>query len=1645
MKFNKIFKLIILISFVLFSFIERTSGQVVREFPSDSTYLNDLSVFMTKVYHDKGEQKVNRFSAIWNSDKLTSAQKDSILSFSNQLLEKNARSFPHFGLFLETYIAFSESAQDIDSYNNWESQLIKMLYDPRVYLHNMSDFFEFTIELLKNNTLYKSGSATWVSSESGFHFEYTDFLKVVIENTDLRCYFSSDSTGILNTSGYLIPDSNLWIGNKGKILWNRSGIHEDSVFVELKNYQLRLRSSEYKIDSVYFFNRNFSDEPIPGSVEDKVVVSPDTNSVRYPKFESYDKDIVIKDFVKDIDYKGGYSMHGRFFIGSGTEKNKAMLTIHKGDSLLMTAKSINFGIRNNQIIAYNTEIVIPIEQDSLFHKNLLFKYFIGRREIALIRNKRDLSQSFYKDTYHNFFMDVELVNWKIDSTEIIFHCLPGATRNKAEFRSTNFFSENEYYRLQGIDNINPLSAVRAYSNRYRTEEFTAQELAKDMRRSLRQVHQMLIRLSFLGFIDYDIEEKRIKVLPLLEHYVLSRVNRKDYDIINVQSDTVPSVPNAILNMQTKDLQINGADSIPLNAKLRKKALRVYGEDTVYVEERVPVTIKPDDDKLVMKKDRNFEFDGEITLGNFQFVGKQFSFDYDKYRVNLDSADYLSISIDKVDSLGRPIPGTEKVKNKIEDISGYVLIDEPDNKSGNISNPEYPIFHSLDTSFIYYDDSTVQEVTYPRDRFQFQIDPYVVDSLYEFSTNDWALPGTFASGGIIPTIREEIRIVKDSTEKFGEKEYVPSFGFEREIKPEGIDLYQGKGLFFSDLKLSMKGLRGNGIIEYITSTTKSNDFVFYMDSMITQAYEFYNTNDNAYQIPSASAQNIFQQWYPKEDYQLTSSRGEPFELYYKEKLLADSIKLTGTLKLEPRHLSGWGMMEFENSELESGLFKYKDNYFDADTANFALRSLTGDALTFQTQNVKSHIDLAGKKGTFRANNKSTSYATFPQNQYICYMGAYTWYMDMQKIDVINDEIAYDMPADTSDLSFNQKEDLSLVGSRFVSIHPNQDSLSFFSPNASYDMQKSLITANQVKYIRVADATIYPTTPVVIREAAKMNTLENTTIVADTTNRLHTISDARATIYGKFSYIASGKYEYIDYEKTKQLITFDSIYVDSMRTVADGLIKEEQRFRLSPEFSFEGNVHLSANEKYLTFSGYTEISHNCQKYNIKTNKYHFTAKISPDEIYIPITKEMKDIDNRKIYAGLMLNKDSAHIYTTFLTAPKYWGDKLLLTADGFLNFDREKNIYKIAKKEKLLDRKLSGNYIEFNKDLCNFKGEGKLDLGLNLGQIQLDAAGMANQDIPSDNTEFDIYLGIDFFFPKQAVEIMGRTFQQATTMEGIDIASQRTKKVLREVISEEDLDQIIEDLILQGEYKVPETLEHTITFTQLKLEWNSVTQSYLSYDKIGIGNVGDIPVNRYVDGFAEFIKRRTGDVLNIYLRIDRERWFFFTYKRGDMQSISSIDKYNNIIIDTKEKKRQQKVKRNEPEFAFYPSTNTIKNKFLTKFMAESEIDDVRGNEQVIEIAEEEEEEESGGFFDFLDSEEEEKAPDQQEGIFDDNNTGTQEKKDSPTDTPADESIFEEAEQEPEKKKKRNKKRKKKQQEQNQNQDQIEEDDIFDDGED
>jgi len=273
--------------------------------------------------------------------------------------------------------------------------------------------------------------------------------------------------------------------------------------------------------------------------------------------------------------------------------------------------------------------------------------------------------------------------------------------------------------------------------------------------------------------------------------------------------------------------------------------------------------------------------------------------------------------------------------------------------------------------------------------------------------------------------------------------------------------------------------------------------------------------------------------------------------------------------------------------------------------------------------------------------------------------------------------------------------------------------------------------------------------------------------------------------------------------------------------------------------------------------------------------------------------------------------------------------MLTAEGFIFYDKASYEYRISNKEKLVEQSLPGNYLSLNtRNYCKVYGEGSINFGNNFGQVNVGAYGNSTYLFREDSSLFNMIMFFDFFFNDNAMEAMEKNFSIFQGLTAVDYSRPVFEKGMREMLGKTEADKLISQLNLYGSYKkLPDELKKTFFLTDVKMAWNKNTNSFRSVGQIGVGNINKSQINKMVDGQIEIIKKRGGDIINIYLALDDNVWYYFNYNRGTMLAVSSNEDFNNALKDLKPDKRNKEVK-GLPDYYFNLCLPSKKTQFLRK---------------------------------------------------------------------------------------------------------------------
>ena len=1480
-KITYILSLIISVNFL--------QAQKITSFSSDSVkYMRELSDYFMDNSPNKKETEayLDNFQKVWKSPEFPSKYRQALYKTSNNMLQRKLKPYPYFITYINAIISCIDSKQSTATFDNWQGCIEKIFSSKN--LKSYADYLEMSENIFVSNTFYKSPTYSFRSKEANYKFEFDSIPKVIFSSITLvGASPRGDSISINNIQGIYYPTWRKFVGKGGRLSWARTGA-DNNVYADLVKVSIDCKTGGYISDSATFIGKQYFDKPQKGRITDKIVS--ENGEPTYPRFDSYSKRLVVKNIYPEVDYDGGFGMRGNKFVGSGSSTNPAKLIFKRNNQRFLEIYSRSFSMTKEKISAKPAGIKFLLDKDSIMHPGLSFVYQVDKKLVTLIRTDDGLEKTPYFNSYHKVDMYFERLDWKIDEPKVDFGFLPNNTQGEAFFESQDFFTRSRLDEIKGQETISPVQKMNEYyvSNN-NLQSFTVVDFAKYLKYLAIDLRPLIFKMAVFGLIHYEPETDIITIKPRLFEYIKDLKHERDYDIITIHS-FLPNNTNATMSLvnNSYDITIRGVESILLSDTQK-------------------VFIFPKRNELVLKKNRAIEFSGTVASGKFEFHGKDFVFDYDMFKVNMKTVDSCRIYVvSREPDINGNYP-YRRVQSNIVSATGELRIDAPKNHSGYGKAPTFPQFQSFKDSYTFYDKGSIFKGVYNRDKFYYKLDPFTIDSLDNFRNEGLVFEGEFTSAGIFPSFREQLSLQADY-----------SMGFIRKTPAGGFPVYGGKGVFENEIRLSNKGLRADGDLKYVTSTTKSKDFIYFPDSMNTLANSFdVKEQINPIEFPQAYGDTVYIHWIPYKDILFATNYASEFKTFN------GKCTFKGRYSLSPQELRGKGKVDLQKANLVSVNILFKQHQFFADTSDFHINAVAEAGLAFSSNNVNAKMDLDKREGVFVANGKGST-VKFPKNQYIAYMDRFKWFMDNEELQLGDDQ----KKINEDDI----ESGVDLEGPEFISVHPKQDSLRFIAPAAKYNLKKYIINCINVPYIKVADARITPKDgKVTIHRDAVMDTLKDAILVANSVTRYHTIRNVTGNIFSRNDYLATGDYQYIDENNKAFLLKFDLIKPNSTgQTISEGVISEDAKFQFNDYFSFAGKVYLYASNQYLTYVGGTKIIHNCGK--IGKAYLKFDGEINPKEILIPLPKNATDFKGNEIGSAIIYSPDTNMVYSSFVSIRGNKKDIDVIGADGFLGYDKTTSEYIITNKEKFVEHSLPGNYLSLNTSNCKVYGEGKMNLGADLGQVKINSYGMSTHSTINDSATFQFMATINFFFDKGAFKKMFKDAEvYKSSLAPVDFNSPVFTKGITELVGKEKGDKVMSDLNLYGTIKkFPEALEKSFVITNTDLKYDKPSKSFISVGKIGLGSINSNELYMQVPGNIQIKKQKGGDILNMYFEFDPNTWYFFSFFKGVMSVVSSNNEFNNDIKNMKPKDRKQELEKGNdgPSFQFTICSPEKQKQFLRK---------------------------------------------------------------------------------------------------------------------
>ncbi|HLP21127.1 MAG TPA: hypothetical protein VK174_12530, partial [Chitinophagales bacterium] len=736
----------------------------------------------------------------------------------------------------------------------------------------------------------------------------------------------------------------------------------------------------------------------------------------------------------------------------------------------------------------------------------------------------------------------------------------------------------------------------------------------------------------------------------------------------------------------------------------------------------------------------------------------------------------------------------------------------------------------------YDDPTVAKGAYNRKDFFFELEPFRLDSLNNFSVDIINWKGKLVSGGIFPDMKDSVHLQADG-----------SLGFKAETPPGGYDLYKGKGKYWGKFELNYDGMAADGRIIHSTADFTSHDIRLFPDSMLgtTDSITIAKTFEG---VKTPAVVGTFEQifWRPKADSMHINmmNADHPFSMY------DDGFTtFKGNLLLTAKDLRGNGLLDWNEATLESKDFAFHTMDLAADTAALNIKS-TGDKVTFKTPNVNAKVDFKTRIGDFVSNQKNIP-TDFSYNQYNTAINEFKWFMDEKILDF--------------------KAPPQGPGEYFNSTRPDQKGLRFLGKRATYSLITSIIRVEKVPEIRVADASVIPDSGVVIIEAeAKMQQLQNATIIADTITKYHKIEKATVDIYSKEELKGFGIYRY-NTKDIKEIIEFKDILCkkekegerkkahDIWLLNANADIVKDSNFVIYPNVKFEGDVHLLSVNKFLGFKGYANIG--LKHAGVQASDFFIDQDVNPEKLELKFDDKTKNANGNLVSAGIHLNaaEDVREMYATFMGSKKDAKDITLFQTKGIIT-QAASGEYSYGDEKKIKDNSPRGNVIRYDDKKGIAKAEGNFNLSTNFGIIRTKAAGFADVYLDSSKYKFNLTFGIDANIePKIQERLEFYMGGDNVDLADINYETEKQRKTMQFLTDEKDDKKLMEEFEKVPVFnKRPKGFDYNFVFSDVNFVYDSMDISLRSVGKIGVAMVGKKVVNKKLDGYIEFQYKGGADI-------------------------------------------------------------------------------------------------------------------------------------------------------------------------------------------
>lgn len=1507
--------------FILLAF--SASAQVSAPLPEDPVeFVKELKKEISKYAATKDVEKfLKQFEENWEDGAFQEYEKGIFIRLTNRMISKKYRSYPDLFNFAKLFAAlkspeaFSQIPVD-DVFEVADSCISNLERKP------VLAYFQFMEYFAQNGYAYKTSSSNWRFTESSPKLAFVKatlengkeiaFPEMTFSNTDLRYWSKMDSSAILATLGKLNLMNRKFVGQRGKITWEKMQLPPEDVYCEFNAYSVNLNYGSIDIDTVTFYYNSLLNKPLKGKFEERNRGYRDINKAKYPYFGSYEGGITIENLIPNVRYQGGFSLKGIRKIGSSyyewvdiPEPPEPVKVEEVKDNKTDEEKSFDDAFNWDDYYDYDDESVYDLPDDNETIENeewedeegeegdpedggedlpefvdpysgkmlqkIKAQLMILRDDAVIIRLKGD-----------EFVLDMKTLHSQ--NTEAILYLSGG---DSIYHPNLELLYEVETDRIFLMKDFTRKMARTPFESDYHKYQLYFNAIKWDRSKDDIEFTAIIDKEHQIGAIesqDYFTKMRFKQFKGVLPFNPITAIHK--YEFFNPGLDIYPDavvqymgVPKSLDAFLQALPDLAGSDFIEYDSKthqikptekLRVWSLAAQGKkdyDAIQILSRV----ESGSNAHLNVETKEIAMDGVawFSLSDSQFVRA----------VPADSMVYIEgnrnlrfggvVGAGKLDFWGiKPDMFSFEYDNyKIYcdslDSLRFKLVRNP--PPGYVFTPLQKALRKTSiegvTGAIYINKPNNKNglVAYPE---------YSIFDSYTNSYVYWA-KGSI-EGGVYTKDKLYFSIdpfVLDSLETFDESK----LSFEGEFYSDEIfPKFRQKLTVMEDFTLGLKHITPDTGLPVFNGKGRFNneisldgeglkgkgDLDFNHTLAKSDSFQFYFDSvkavTNEFFMPGGERDGVL---FPE----IKASA-----VNYKWLTKQDVVELTSIDGAPITMFGGEG-------SFEGTLTITKGGVIGKGTLTMGEASVTSDQIIFQDMSIKSldgEFKVADKsdpskthfltKGVDVDYDVSKHKSTFQSRT----TGVANSYFPMSQYKTSLGQGDYDRTSGAINL-----ESSSLYKNKnfFESTAPSQDSLNFRAAKAAYNVNNQRIEVDSVPYIFVADAKVTPKGKhVTIDPSGFVQKLETCVIEADQKTKYHRIYDADVEILSRNNYKGAGKYDYRSIDGQEQFIQMTEIKVlDDTTTFAVGTIDEEQGFFLTEKIYFKGKTNLNAYNKYMKFDGAVKIK--SSNSFLEDTWFPFKDVVNPDSVFVQLGDKLVDDKGNPLSVGLHFIEAYRVFYSNFLMPKKDpKKDMDVLVTGGGLTVDTKTGEFKMGPKDKLLGKVHKGAVVSYDDATNTITTEGKLEFPSRVEKntINVDMAGSWRDEVDRKESTTNMVLRLDLgAIPKEAWAKLADKFKLVMiTNEDIDFQSPLLINSLSEFIDEKGTEEkntnaLIKDLnnnVVSTDIKVANKIEKaSLLFSGVNFHFDQQYKALFHTGEIGLIGINGQPINKMMNAKIEYV--------------------------------------------------------------------------------------------------------------------------------------------------------------------------------------------------